>query len=105
MAIRVGVAIGDLAFEWRSAQGRGRISSQTASSGDGILIGQSWTHKLARPLVRPLVGTGITPNHITTARLITGLMASALLLPGDVGWTWWAGWMWLLSALLDRADG
>jgi archaetidylinositol phosphate synthase len=73
--------------------------------GDGILIGQSWTHKLARPLVRPLVGTGITPNHITTARLVTGLMAIAALLPGDATWTWWAGWMWLLSAFLDRADG
>jgi archaetidylinositol phosphate synthase len=69
------------------------------------VIGASWTHRLARPLVRPLVGTGITPNHITTARLITGLMAAAALLPGDVTWTWWAGWLWLLSAFLDRADG
>ncbi len=69
------------------------------------MIGDSWTHKLVRPLVRPLVGTGVTPNHITTARLITGLLAAALLLPGTVDWTWWAGWMWLLSALLDRADG
>jgi phosphatidylglycerophosphate synthase len=69
------------------------------------VIGDSWTHKLVRPLVRPLVGTGVTPNHITTARLVTGLLASAMLLPGTALWTWWAGWMWLLSALLDRADG
>ena len=69
------------------------------------MIGDSWTHRLARPLVRPLVGTGVTPNHITTARLVTGLMACCALVPGDPIWTWWAGWMWLLSAFLDRADG
>jgi len=65
----------------------------------------TWTHLLARPLVRPLVGTGVTPNHLTTARLITGLLAAAALVPGDSGWRWWAGWLWLLSAFLDRADG
>jgi phosphatidylglycerophosphate synthase len=69
------------------------------------VIADSWTHRLARPLVRPLVGTGITPNHLTTARLVTGLMAAAALLPDDVTWTWWAGWLWLLSAFLDRTDG
>ncbi len=69
------------------------------------MMGGSWTHRLARPLVRPLVGTGVTPNHITTLRLITGLMAAAALLPGDSDWTWWGGWLWLLSAFLDRADG
>ncbi|MDR3440868.1 CDP-alcohol phosphatidyltransferase family protein [Telmatospirillum sp.] len=69
------------------------------------MTGGSWTHRLARPLVRPLVGTGITPNHITTARLVTGLMAVAALLPGTPEWTWWGGWLWLLSAFLDRADG
>lgn len=69
------------------------------------MTGSSWTHRLARPLVRPLVGTGITPNHLTTARLVTGLMAAAALAPGETAWTWWAGWLWLLSAFLDRADG
>lgn len=69
------------------------------------MIGNSWTHRLARPLVRQLVGTGITPNHITTARLVTGLMAAVALFPGTPDWTWWAGWLWLLSAFLDRADG
>ena len=69
------------------------------------MSGHSWTHRLARPLVRPLVRTGITPDHITTARLVTGLAAAGALLPGDPAWTWRAGWLWLLSAFLDRADG
>lgn len=69
------------------------------------MIGTSWTHRLARVVVRPLIGTGVTPNHITTLRLATGVLAGAALLPGEPRWDWWAGWLWLASAFLDRADG
>jgi phosphatidylglycerophosphate synthase len=69
------------------------------------VIGTSWSHRLARLLVRPLVGTGVTPNHLTTMRLATGLLACLALIPTDGAWLWWAGWLWLASALLDRADG
>jgi len=60
---------------------------------------------LARILVRPLVASGVTPNHLTTLRLGTGLLACAALLAADGAWVWWGGWLWLVSALLDRADG
>jgi phosphatidylglycerophosphate synthase len=60
---------------------------------------------LARLLIRPLLGSRITPNHLTTLRLATGLLACAALIPADGTWLWWAGWLWLASALLDRADG
>jgi len=69
------------------------------------VIGTSWTHKLARVAVRPLVGTRVTPNDLTTLRLATGLLACAALLPARPDWDWWAGWLWLASAFLDRADG
>ena len=69
------------------------------------MIGTSWSHRLARLLVRPLVGTGVTPNHLTTLRLATGMLACLALIPADGAWLWWAGWLWLASALLDRADG
>ena len=69
------------------------------------MIGMSWSHRLARLLVRPLVGTGVTPNHLTTLRLITGMLACLALVPADGAWVWWAGALWLVSALLDRADG
>jgi len=69
------------------------------------VIGASWSHRLARILVRPLVGSGVTPNHLTTLRLATGLLACAALIPPDGPWLWWAGSLWLASALLDRADG
>ncbi len=67
--------------------------------------GNSWNHRLARVYVRPLVGTRVTPNHITTLRLLTGLAASAVLAVGDPTWSIWGGVLWLVSAQLDRADG
>ncbi|MEA2781912.1 MAG: hypothetical protein QOK29_3456 [Rhodospirillaceae bacterium] len=69
------------------------------------MIGTSWTHRLARVMVRPLVGTGLTPNHLTTLRLVTGVLACAALAPGEAYWNWWGGSLWLVSAFLDRADG
>ena len=66
----------------------------------------TWIHKLSRvTIVRPLVGTGITPNHLTTLRLGTGLGASILVALGthtsmNIG----AG-LFVLSVILDRADG
>ena len=65
----------------------------------------SWTHRLTRIMVRPLVGTRVTPNHLTTGRLLTGLASCAAFAVGDASWTVWGGVIWLLSCLLDRADG
>lgn len=66
------------------------------------MIGDSWTHLLARQLVRPLLGTAVTPNQLTTLRLLSGLGACACFAFGSMGW---GGAIWLVSALLDRADG
>jgi len=69
------------------------------------VIGTSWSHLLARIVVRPLVGTGVRPNHLTTLRLLSGIVACVLLAQGtDVGMAW-GGAVWLISAFLDRADG
>lgn len=65
----------------------------------------SWTHRLARAAVRPLVGTPVTPNQLTTARLVTGLMACAAFASGTRSGEIWGGIVWVISAFLDRADG
>jgi phosphatidylglycerophosphate synthase len=66
------------------------------------MIGDSWTHKIARICVLPLVNTSISPNHITVIRLITGLLACAAFASklNILG-----GIFWLISTFLDRADG
>ena len=69
------------------------------------MSGASWTHLLARPLVRPMIGTRIRPNHLTTLRLLTGLAACGCIGYDAVAGAWWGGALWLASAFLDRADG
>jgi phosphatidylglycerophosphate synthase len=65
----------------------------------------SWTHRMARALVRPLVGSPVTPNHLTTARLLFGLAACAAFAEGTRDYEIWGGVLWVFSAFLDRADG
>ncbi|WP_316979360.1 CDP-alcohol phosphatidyltransferase family protein [Shumkonia mesophila] len=69
------------------------------------MVGDSWTHKMAHVVILPLVDTPVTPNHITTLRLLTGLAACAAFAVGERSWDIAGGWLWLLSAFLDRADG
>jgi len=69
------------------------------------VLGRSWTHRLALIFVRPLANTPITPNHLTSLRLITGLMACYCFATGERDLVIWGGWIWVVSAFLDRADG
>jgi archaetidylinositol phosphate synthase len=69
------------------------------------MTGTSWTHLLARVMVRPLIGTAVRPNHLTTLRLLTGVAACIALAFGTPAGLWWGGGLWLISAFLDRADG
>ena len=68
-------------------------------------MNNTWSHAAARTLVRPLVGTWVKPNHITTLRLLTGVAACLLLARGGGTAELWSGLLWLFSAFLDRADG
>jgi archaetidylinositol phosphate synthase len=65
----------------------------------------TWTHRLARPLVRALLHTSIRPNHLTTLRLATGIAACVCFSLGTREDLWWGGGLWVLSAFLDRVDG
>ncbi len=65
----------------------------------------TWIHKGVRVAVRPLVKTPVTPNQITALRLISGLGAAALYAIGTAPWTHVGGALFVLSVLLDRADG
>jgi phosphatidylglycerophosphate synthase len=69
------------------------------------VLGRSWTHRLALIFVRPLANTPITPNHLTFVRLISGLAACYCFATGERELVIIGGWIWVLSAFLDRADG
>lgn len=69
------------------------------------MVGDSWTHKIARVCILPLVKTPVTPNHLTILRLVTGLAACCAFAIGTQEWNLWGGILWLISSFLDRADG
>ncbi len=53
----------------------------------------------------PLVGSRVTPNHLTMVRLVSGLAACAAFAVGTEAWNLWGGILWIFSAFMDRADG
>lgn len=56
-------------------------------------------------LVRPLVKTRVTPNHLTTLRLLAGLAGVAALGDGSYLWTNVGALLFVLSNFLDHTDG
>jgi archaetidylinositol phosphate synthase len=69
------------------------------------LVQRPWDARLARRLVTPLKDSWVTPNHLTTVRLIVGLAAAAAFLPGTYGWSNLAALLLILSNFLDHTDG
>jgi len=66
----------------------------------------TWIHKIARvTIVRPLAKTSVTPNQVTTVRIIAGVGAAMALAYGDPAWSSYGALLFMLSMLLDRADG
>lgn len=61
--------------------------------------------RLASMLVRPLAVTWVTPNHLTTVRLIAGLAAVAAFAAGGYLWINVGAALFVLSNFLDHADG
>ncbi len=65
----------------------------------------TWIHRMTRVAVRPLVDTSVTPNQITSVRLAAGIAAAAAFAVGDDSVRHWGASIFLISMVLDRADG
>ncbi len=65
-----------------------------------------WDAKLAYRLVLPLKDTWVTPNQLTTVRLLTGLAAVALV-AWDKSYFWQniGAALFVFSAFIDHTDG
>jgi len=68
-------------------------------------VQRPWDARLARRLVAPLKDTWITPNHLTTVRLMVGLGAAAAFTPGTFLWSNIGSLLMALSNFLDHTDG
>jgi phosphatidylglycerophosphate synthase len=65
----------------------------------------TWDARLARRLVTPLVGTPVTPNHLTTLRLAIGLGGAYYLSLGQFWMCTLGALLIALSNLVDHTDG
>ncbi len=65
----------------------------------------TWDARLARRLVTPLVHTAITPNHLTTLRLLIGLAGAYCLARGGYAWMNAGAGLIVLSNFVDHTDG
>ncbi|WP_144140190.1 CDP-alcohol phosphatidyltransferase family protein [Paraburkholderia sp. BCC1884] len=66
---------------------------------------RTWDARLARRLVTPLVNTWVTPNHLTTLRLLIGLAGALCLAHGDFAWANAGAFLIVLSNFVDHTDG
>ncbi len=84
----------------------GQPPGQPAADGAGRATPtKPWDARLAALLVRPLVGTRVHPNHLTMLSLLTGLAAAALYGTADRHAANWGAALYVLTNLLDHADG
>ncbi|MEX3526603.1 MAG: CDP-alcohol phosphatidyltransferase family protein [Burkholderia sp.] len=66
---------------------------------------RTWDARLARRLVTPLVDTPVTPNHLTTLRLLIGLAGAVCLAQSGFGWINAGAFLIVLSNFVDHTDG
>ena len=66
---------------------------------------RTWDGRLARWLVTPLKDTPVTPNHLTTVRLIVGVAGAVCLAQGGFGWMNAGAALIVLSNFIDHTDG
>ncbi len=64
-----------------------------------------WDARLARRLVLPLADTRVTPNHLTTLRLVIGLAGAGCLAHGGYAWANAGAFLIVLSNFVDHTDG
>jgi phosphatidylglycerophosphate synthase len=79
-----------------------KLGGRPLSGSNAAVAARPWDARLALWLVRPLQGTRVRPNHLTTVRLAVGLAALACLASG---WPNLGAWLFVLSNLLDHTDG
>ncbi|MDE1182246.1 CDP-alcohol phosphatidyltransferase family protein [Paraburkholderia sp.] len=66
---------------------------------------KTWDARLARRLIMPLVDTPVTPNHLTTLRLLIGVAGALCLARGGFAWGNAGAFLIVLSNFVDHTDG
>jgi archaetidylinositol phosphate synthase len=75
------------------------------STPKNVPLPRTWDARLARRLVTPLIHTPVTPNHLTTLRLLIGVAGALGLACGGFTWTNIGALLIVLSNFVDHTDG
>jgi archaetidylinositol phosphate synthase len=70
-----------------------------------VPLPRTWDARAARWLVTPLVPTRVTPNHLTTLRLLIGVAGAFYLARGDFLHVNIGAFLIVLSNFVDHTDG
>ncbi len=71
----------------------------------GLAPARPYDARLARWLVTPLQHTCITPNHLTSLRLLIGTACALAFSQGSYGFNNLGAWLLVLSNFVDHTDG
>ena len=69
------------------------------------MSGKPWDARLAYKLIYPLRNSRVTPNHLTSARLLFGVLAASGLATDEYLWTNLGAFSFVISNFLDHTDG
>jgi phosphatidylglycerophosphate synthase len=69
------------------------------------MAGRAWDVVVAQGIARSLRDTRVHPNHVTTLSLLVGLGAAGLYASGSPRTAAWGAGLYVLSGVLDHADG
>jgi len=81
------------------------MSQQHSLSSHSPAAQRPWDARLARYLVEPLKDSWVTPNHLTTVRLLIGIAAACAFTQGTYAWSNLAAFLLALSNFVDHTDG
>lgn len=66
---------------------------------------KSWDSRIAHYLILPLRETPVTPNHLTSLGLISGIVGGIFFSCGTPACVNWAALLFIISSLMDHCDG
>ena len=64
-----------------------------------------WDQRIAAVIVKPLLGTALTPNHLTLLTLAIALLGCPLLALGGPAQSNWGAGLFVLARFMDHLDG
>jgi phosphatidylglycerophosphate synthase len=66
---------------------------------------KSWDSRIAHYIILPLRNTPVTPNHLTSLGLISGIVGGILFSCATPACVNWAALLFIISSLMDHCDG